>query len=56
MRLRPISEENSLTISYHAICVSTHITVVLHSSSLFIVRTTKTLNDDVTQINIYLYM
>jgi len=27
------SERFSLTISYHAICVSTHITVVLHSSS-----------------------
>jgi len=53
MRLLPnVSIETfSLTISYHAICVSTHINVVLHSSS-----EQKTLNDDVTQINIYLYM
>ena len=36
MRLLPnISIEMfSLTISYHAICVDTHITVVLHSSTL----------------------
>ena len=35
MRLLPnVSIETfSLTISYHAICVSTHINVVLHSSS-----------------------
>ncbi len=46
MRLRPISTESSLTISYHAICVGTHITVVL----LSFLWKQKTLNDDVTQI------
>jgi len=30
-----ISSESSLTISYHAICVDTHINLFLHSSLLY---------------------
>ena len=45
-------KESSLTISYHAICVDTHINLFLHSSS----EQQKRLMMNVTQINIYLYM
>ncbi len=48
-----ISSEGSLTISYHAICVNTHINLFLHSQ---LADKQKRLMMNVTQINIYLYM